>query len=225
MTPKILVRGLVLIVSMTLFGFLLKATDFGAAMDTAWVDAQIRGQGGVGMVLFVAVAAAFTGAGLPRQMVGFLAGYAFGFMTGVGLALLGTVLGCIGAFAYSRMMGRKAIVARFPNRIRKIDDFLRGNPFSMTLLIRLLPLGSNLLTNLAAGVSAVGAVPFFAASAIGYIPQTIIFSLAGSGVNLDPSFRLGLSVVLLIVSAFFGVALFRKYRRGRSFDEELSQTL
>jgi len=225
MRPVVMLRGLILIASLVALGYLLKTSELGASIDAAWIDADIRGRGIVGQALFVAVAALFTGAGMPRQIICFLAGYAFGFIEGSVLALLGTVFGCIAAFSYARLLGRDFVGARFPGRVRRIDGFLAGNPFSMTLLIRLLPIGSNLVTNLAAGVSGVGAAAFFAGSAIGYLPQTVIFALIGSGIAVDPELRIGVSVVLFIVSGMLGVALYRRYRHGKSFDETVEREL
>ena len=223
--PKFLLRGLLLIASLAALGFLIKTTALGDFLDKTWIDSEVRGKGLAGSILFVAAGAAFTGVGLPRQVLSFLGGYAFGFMAGTALALLSTVGGCVGAFYYARFLGRQPVLARFPGRIRKIDAFLSDNPLSMTLLIRLLPVGSNLVVNLGAGVSGIGAAAFLAGSAIGYPPQTMVFTLLGSGINVEPSLRISLSVVLFVVSALLGVSLYRKYRRGRSFDEELDQAL
>ena len=225
MNPKFLLRGLLLMTSLAALGFLFKTTALGDFLDTAWVDSEVRGKGLAGSILFVAAGAAFTGVGLPRQILSFLGGYAFGFIAGTGLALLSTVAGCVGAFYYARFLGRQPVLAKFPRRIGKIDDFLSDNPLSMTLLIRLLPVGSNLVVNLAAGVSGIGAASFLAGSAIGYLPQTIVFALVGSGINVEPSFRISLSVVLFVASSVLGVSLYRKYRRGKSLDEELDRVL
>ncbi len=221
MTPKIVLRGLLWIASLVLVGYALQASGLGSSLDKAWIDSDIRGRGFAGEMLFLLVGLAFTAVGLPRQMIGFLAGYAFGFAEGTALALLATVAGCIAAFYYARALGRDFVVGRFPNRVRRIDDFLHDNPLSMTLLIRLLPVGSNLVTNLAAGVSSVAGPPFFIGSAIGYLPQTVVFALVGSGIAVDPELRIAVSVVLFIASGFLGVSLYRKYRHGKSFDSRL----
>lgn len=225
MTPRIVFRGLAWIASLVLVGYALQASGLGSSIDKAWIDSDIRGQGFAGEMLFLAVGLAFTAVGLPRQVICFLAGYAFGFAEGTVLALLATVLGCIVAFYYARALGRDFVVARFPGRVRSIDNFLHENPLSMTLLIRLLPLGSNLVTNLAAGVSSVRGPSFFIGSAIGYLPQTLVFALAGSGISVDPEFRIAISVVLFVVSGFLGVSLYRKYRHGKSFDVKIEDQL
>ncbi len=222
---KVYIRGLVLIASLVAIGFLFEATRLGTAFDRAWIDSEIRGQGMVGQMLFLAAAAVFTGFGLPRHVVGFLAGYAFGFVTGTVLTLVATLTGCVMAFHYARFLGRELVASRFPARIRGIDGFLRQNPFSMTLLIRLLPVGSNLAVNLAAGVSSVRPLPFLAGSAAGYIPQAVVFSLAGSGLTLEPGPRIGLSVVLFVVSGAIGIHLYRKHRHGKTFDEAVDRQL
>ncbi len=225
MTPRVLVRGLVLITTLVAAGYLLKSVELGTLMDPAWIDVDVRGGGVAGEILFIAAGALFTGLGLPRQVIAFLGGYAFGFAAGTALALIATVIGCIAAFYYARFLGRDLVSARFPAKVRKIDDFLRDNPLSMTLLIRLLPVGSNLATNLAAGVSRVGAVPFVAGSAAGHLPQTLVFALVGSGISIDPVFRISLSVVLFLLSGLIGVHLYRRYRRGRTLDDAIERQL
>ena len=225
MNPKVLVRGLMLIGSLAAFGLVFEATGLSTDLDRAWIDSEVRGRGLAGEALFVGTAALFVAAGLPRQLVSFLGGYAFGFVAGTGLALVASSAGCVATFSYSRLFGRDLVAARLPARIMKLDEFLRHNPFSMTLLIRLLPVGSNLITNLAAGVSSVNAAPFLAGSALGYLPQTAVFALVGSGINLDPAFRITLGVVLFVVSGVLGVSLYRKYRHGKSLDEAIDRAV
>ena len=203
-------RGLVLIASFAVIGYLVKISGLTGLFDETWIDTQIRGHGISGEVLFLAIGALLTAVGVPRQAVCFLGGYAFGFISGTALSLVASLLGCVLAFYYARLLGRSFVKERFPERIRHVDDFLRANPFSMTLLVRLLPVGSNLITNLAAGVSGVQALPFLIGSVIGYVPQTAIFTLLGSGIHFDPMTRIVASAALFIVSGMFGVYLFRR---------------
>ena len=93
----------------------------------------------------------------------------------------------------------------------------------MTLLIRLLPVGSNLATNLIAGVSSAGGIAFIGGSTVGYIPQTVVFALLGSGINLDPEIRISLSVALFFVSATLGVYLYRRYKRGKGLNGDINR--
>ncbi len=225
MNAKVLLRSAALFVSLVLVVGLMKATDVTAIFDEAWIDANVRGQGASGWLVFIAGGMAFTAVGLPRQLVGFLGGYAFGLAAGTGLALVAVTLGCIAAFHYARFLGRDFVAHRFPSKVKRIDRFLSENPLTMTLLIRFLPLGSNLATNLATGVSSVRAAPFFAGSFIGYLPQTLVFALVGSGVSIDPWFRIGLGAVLFAASGIMGVYLYRRHRHGLSFDDDVDRQL
>lgn len=219
--PRVLIQGLLLILSLVALGYLLEAVGLGKLLDTAWIDNEIKGHGYHGALLFLAVGSLATGVGLPRQLVSFLAGYAFGFGWGLALALTTSALGCIGAFFYARWFGRSLVQAHFGRRIKRFNDFVSGHVFSMTLLIRLLPVGSNLATNLAAGVTRIAALPFFLGSALGYVPQSAVFALAGSGINLNPVMRIGLAAALFLISALIGAYLYRHFRHGRSLDREI----
>ena len=225
MNTSYMLRTLVFFVLLVLVGFVLKFTELGAIFDEAWIDTYVRGQKQRGYLIFIIMGLVFTALGLPRQIISFLAGYAFGFAQGVGLALIATLLGCIGAFYFARFIGRKFVVQKFKEKVHRIDVFLNQNPFAMTLLIRFLPLGSNLASNLAAGVSGVRGFPFFMGSLIGYLPQTIVFALVGSGIGVEPIFRISLGASLFIFSGILGIYLFRRYRRGMTFDDEIERAL
>ena len=97
---------------------------------------------------------------------------------------------------------------------------LAGSPFGATLALRLLPVGNNLALNLLAGMAAISLVPFLAASAIGYLPQTLVFALLGKGIRVDGAWQMGLAVGLFVLSAAIGFALLRRHRAGRAIDEE-----
>ena len=214
MTWRVLLKGLAMLASLALLGFLASHFQFGELLSQHWIDNEVRGKGWSGDLLFLAVGTLATALSVPRQVIAFLGGYGFGFVAGTALATLATLLGCVLGFFYARWLGRGLVQARFPGRIRKLDAFLHQHPFSMTLVIRLLPVGHNASTNLLAGVSSVRALPFFAGSVLGYLPQNLVFALAGSGVNLDQALRLTLAVALFVISSLLGIGLYRRYRQN-----------
>ncbi len=223
--PRIFLKGLVFIALLVGIAYLFEVTELGSLLDKDWIDTQVRGQGVSGDLLFVAVGAMITAVTLPRQAVSFLGGYAFGFGLGTLLSVLATTCGCVIDFFFARWFGRDLITARFANKIRRIDDFIHENTFGMTLLIRLLPVGNNTLTSLAAGVSSVRAVPFILGSGLGYVPQTVVFALIGSGIGIDQTVRIGLGVALFLISGVLGVYLYRRFRHGRHLDAELEAAM
>ena len=218
---RLLVKGLIVMISLAVLGWGLKASGLGDMLDTHWVDSEVRGHGLSGEMIFLAIGSVVVAVGLPRQAVCFLAGYAFGLGGGILLSSLASMVGCILCFLYARLLGRDLVMHKFAARVRRIDDFLHDNPMTMAVLIRFLPVGSNLLTNLLAGVSSVRPLPFFVGSLLGYMPQTIVFVLLGSGFQVDPGLRVSLSVALFVASAVLGVFLYKRLRHGHSFDAEI----
>lgn len=212
MTGYPLAKGLLWIVVLVLLGVLVQQLGLDERLNPAWIDAQIRGQGLLGQALFLLVGMLVTALGLPRQVVGFLAGYGFGIWLGAALALLATLGGCLLTFYYARGFGRRWVARRFPQRVRRLDRFVGRHPLRSVLMLRLLPVGSNLATNLGAGVSSIRGGAFLLGSALGYLPQTLVFALIGSGIGFDPLWRIGGGTLLFLLSALLGISLYRRYR-------------
>lgn len=192
---------------------LARATPLSHMLEPQWVDAHIKALGAGGALVFVGLAAAFTGLGGPRQLASFLGGYAYGVVGGTLLALLATCLGCLCAFGYARLMGRGLVQRRLGKRLRKLDDVFSRNPLSTTLMLRFLPFTNNLVTNLAAGVSNVGLGWFLLGSAAGYVPQTLLFALLGSGIKVGRTWQVILSIALFLISLILAYLLLQKHRR------------
>ena len=214
MRDQVLLRGLLGIGLLVLLGFALQTLQTGVLLDAAWIDARVRGQGLRGEWLFLLAATLFTALGLPRQAVGFFAGYAFGLALGGLLALAASLGGALLAFYTARWLGRDLVRRWFSRRAHGLDGFVGRHPLRTILLLRLLPLGSNLATNLAAGLSRMGAAPFAAGTALGYLPQTLVFALIGSGIAVDPLWRIGGGTLLFLLSGLLGLSLWQRYRRA-----------
>lgn len=223
--PRILLRGLVLLASLAALGWTAQWMVDAHLLSAQWIDAEVAGHGAAGYAIFVGVGALATALGFPRQVVAFLGGYAFGSIVGTEVALVATILGCIGTFLYARGFARSLLARRLAGRVRQFDEFVGLHPFQMTMIVRLLPIGSNVLTNLIAGMSRVRPLPFLAGSAIGYLPQTLAFALAGSGVAIAPLFELVLGAALFVASAVLGIALYRRHRHGTALEEAIDDAL
>jgi uncharacterized membrane protein YdjX (TVP38/TMEM64 family) len=194
----------------------------GAAPGTDWVDAFVRDDGLRGEAVFVLAGAVATAAGVPRQAVAFLGGYGYGTVLGLVLAMLAQLLGCAASYLWARAVARgwaeRRLAGRFGHRLRPVRDTLAGSPFGATLALRLLPVGSNLALNLLAGMAGIALGPFLAASAIGYLPQTLVFALLGKGIRVDGAWQMVLAALLLLVSVGLGLLLLRRHRAGRALD-------
>ncbi|MDH5287959.1 MAG: VTT domain-containing protein, partial [Betaproteobacteria bacterium] len=194
-------------------------------LSERWVDDEVAGHGWRGYAAFIAVGTLATALGFPRQVIAFLGGYAFGVLLGTELALAGTVIGCAATFVFARVVVGPSLRERLARRVGRLDEFLGAAPFQMSLVIRLLPVGSNVLTNVFAGIARVRFAPFASGSAVGYLPQTVAFALAGSGVQLGRLLNVGLAGILLVVSALLGIRLYRQHRHGAALEAEIDNSL
>lgn len=215
---KPLLKGLTMLA--VFGGLILLARSLGLEghlTDRQWLLGQVQGHGAAGVLFFLGLTALSTGLGVPRQLTALLGGYAFGWFWGTLLATLGTAIGCATDFTVARYLGRDFVLARFAKRAAKLDAFLRTGPFRTSLAIRLLPVGHNLLTSVAAGVTSIPALPFILGSAVGYMPQNLVFAIFGGGVGAESGpgrmLSIGVSVALLAASAWLGVSVYRAYKR------------
>ncbi|WFS61290.1 VTT domain-containing protein [Pseudodesulfovibrio thermohalotolerans] len=223
---KSLAKGLIMLAALGGAVYISRAVGLGDMLsDTKWFNDHVLGSGPLSVVIFLAVGTAFTAVGLPRQLVGFLGGFAFGAIGGTLLSTLGAGLGCAAAALYARMGGRDLVERKLGPRVHKINRFLQHEPFNTALAIRLFPLGSNLITNLAAGVSSIPLMPFVLGSTLGYIPQNFIFALFGAGMNRESAtgvaLSVGMSIVLFVVSGWLGIRVYRRYRRQAGVPEDM----
>jgi len=166
-----------------------------------------------GALILFGAGAALTAFGIPRQALAFAAGYAFGAWRGGVLAMAAQMVGCCADFWWARVIARDWAQRHLRGRLARLDQALNARPFMATLTLRLLPVGNNLLLNLMAGVCGLRTVRFLLATFIGYLPQTAVFALAGSGVQVDRAVQLGVAAGLFATSAALGAVLLGRSSR------------
>ena len=193
---------------------LLGLVGAGLALRGLGLNARIAAAGENGPLAYLALGTLACAVGVPRQVVAYGGGLAFGFWPGAALAMVAEALGCAADFFWARLLARRWaerwLQRRGAGRLGQLDRFLTARAFTATLTLRLLPVGSNIVLNLLAGVSGVAAGPFLAASVLGYIPQTAVFALLGGGVRVSEGVQVGLAVALFAISTGLGVLLLRR---------------
>ncbi len=167
------------------------------------------GSGATDAAWFVLLGALASAVGIPRQIVAFAGGYVWGFWAGTTLSLIAQILGAAADLFWARIIARDWVQARLRGRVQKLDRLLSRRPFAATLALRFMPIGNNLLLNLLAGVSAVPAFGFLAGSLVGFVPQTVIFALIGSGSRVARGTEIALGAALFVVSFVLGVIMLR----------------
>lgn len=152
--------------------------------------------------------------GLPRQIAALSAGFLFGAGYGMVLATMSAVLGCILTLMLARQLLTRLVQRHYPKPLAKISHFFSHNTFLKALIIRLLPAGSNFLTNVLAGTARTPVRPYILGSALGFIPQMTIFSLMGSGLQVGGQQQLVISVILLAIALLLTGYLYRITRNN-----------
>ena len=166
----------------------------------------------------------YTALGGPRQVLAFSCGFLFGGWQG---ALIGTLLTGIGAMVTMfavHQLGFEWVRQKHAQKIELIRAVLAEDTWIWMCVIRLIPVGSNLLTNVAAALSGLNPLAVLFGSMLGYLPQMALFSFAGSGIALHDSSQIWMSLVMLVLSTGLGLYLYhhgfkqrlRRFRQDHS---------
>ncbi|NQZ22456.1 MAG: VTT domain-containing protein [Colwellia sp.] len=174
-----------------------------------WLQGFIP-QNTLGFFIALAILSLLTGIGLPRQVAAFSGGYVFGTLYGTLLATSAATLGCLITLYIAKTFFRQRVLSTYPAKLNHVTHFFEKHTFSKALIIRLLPAGSNFLTNVLAGIANVKVAPYVTGTCIGFVPQMLIFSLLGAGVKVGEQQQIILSICLFGIALVFGYLLYSK---------------
>lgn len=178
-------------------------------LSDGW-PAQLGGAAAV--VLYALAYGACTAAFVPRPLLNLAAGALFGSQAGLVSALAGTVLGAGIAFALGRLLGQEALRPLLRGRVmRTADSQLSRHGFRSMLAIRLFPGIPFAAANYCAAISRMGYTPFLLATALGSIPNTAAYVVAGSraGSPTSPAFLVAMGFIV-VTGLVAGAVAWRK---------------
>ncbi|MFD6550023.1 TVP38/TMEM64 family protein [Streptomyces sp. NPDC058398] len=175
--------------------------------------------GAAAAVAFAVAYGLCTLAFVPRPLLNLAAGAVFGSQLGLGTALVGTVLGAGAAFGLGRILGQDALRPLLRARwLKAADGQLSRHGFRSMMVARLFPGVPFWAANYCAAVSRMGWLPFLAATALGSIPNTAAYAVAGARASSPTSPAFLIAMALITVPALVGtVVAWRKrhHLRGR----------
>ncbi|MFF8535524.1 TVP38/TMEM64 family protein [Streptomyces sp. NPDC015532] len=175
--------------------------------------------GAAAAVAFAVAYGLCTLAFVPRPLLNLAAGAVFGSQLGLGTALVGTVLGAGAAFGLGRVLGQDALRPLLRARwLKAADGQLSRHGFRSMMVARLFPGVPFWAANYCAAVSRMGWLPFLAATALGSIPNTAAYAVAGARASSPTSPAFLIAMALITVPALVGtVVAWRKrhHLRGR----------
>ncbi|WP_377267382.1 TVP38/TMEM64 family protein [Peterkaempfera sp. SMS 1(5)a] len=170
---------------------------------------------------FAALFALSTLAFVPKPLLNAAAGALFGIHQGLALAVAGTTAGALLAFGLGRGLGREALRPLLRTKVlAALDRRLTHQGFRSVLLLRIVPGVPFAAANYAAAFSGVRPLPFVLATAVGVIPGTAAYVVAGASAASPGSPAFLLSAALIAATGLLSaVSLWRRFRgRGRPSD-------
>jgi uncharacterized membrane protein YdjX (TVP38/TMEM64 family) len=175
--------------------------------------------GGAAAMVFAGAYGLCTVAFVPRPLLNLAAGALFGSPLGLTSALVGTVLGAGVAFGLGRLLGQDALRPLLRGRwLKAADGQLSRHGFRSILVARLFPGVPFWAANYCAAVSRMRWWPFLLATALGSVPNTAAYAVAGARASAPTSPAFLIAMACIAVPALAGsVVAWRKrhHLRGR----------
>ncbi|MFD3554134.1 TVP38/TMEM64 family protein [Streptomyces goshikiensis] len=170
---------------------------------------------GAAVLLFAAAYGLCTAAFVPRPLLNLAAGAVFGTQSGLVAAVGGTVLGAGIAFGLGRLLGQEALRPYLRGRwLKAADGQLSRHGFRSMLAVRIFPGVPFAAANYCAAVSRCGWVPFLLATALGTVPNTAAYVIAGASASSPGSPAFLASFGFITVSGVVAAAVaWRKRHR------------
>ncbi|MGC0209491.1 TVP38/TMEM64 family protein [Streptomyces levis] len=171
--------------------------------------------GAAAALVFAVAYGVCTVAFVPRPLLNLAGGALFGSQVGLGVALAGTVLGAGIAFCLGRALGQEALRPLLRGRwLKAADGQLSRHGFRSMLAVRLFPGVPFWAANYCASVSRMGLLPFLLATALGSIPNTAAYVVAGARASTptSPAFLIALACIALPALAGVVVAWRKRHR-------------
>ncbi|MGW5477792.1 TVP38/TMEM64 family protein [Streptomyces sp. NPDC004008] len=158
---------------------------------------------------------------VPRPLLNLAAGALFGSELGTGAALAGTVLGAAMAFGLGRVLGQDALRPLLRGRwLKAADGQLSRHGFRSMMAARLFPGVPFWAANYCAAVSRMRWAPFLIATALGSVPNTAAYVVAGARASRPTSPAFLIAMALIAVPTVAGAVMaWRKRHHLRTAPE------
>lgn len=204
-------KAVVLILMISAASLMAWRLGFFALRDPQRLDAAIRrARETRGIVpLFIGAYALVATFGLPAFALTLAGGAMFGLRLGSALNWSGAVLGACGSYGLARLLGRDAVHGLLGKWGDRLDALGVRSGFATIFRLRLIPVVPFNVLNLASGLAGVSFPAYAAATALGIIPGTVIYTyfadslVAGAaGASRQAFIRLGVAAALLISLSF-----------------------
>lgn len=150
----------------------------------AAIDALVRDHAVAAVLAYIGIYIVTVGLSLPgATFLTLTGGFLFGVWIGAAASTIGATIGATIVFLVARSALGEPLLARAGPRVADLARGFREDAFSYLLFLRLVPAFPFFLVNLVPAFAGVRLAPFVAATAIGVVPASIVYALAGTGLD------------------------------------------
>jgi uncharacterized membrane protein YdjX (TVP38/TMEM64 family) len=118
-----------------------------------------------------------------------LGGFLFGVIPTLVYGIMGATLGATTAFLTTRYLFGKSMQTRYHEKLQSFNDKLEQNSIRYLLFVRIVPIFPFFLINILAGLTLIPLSTFVWTTAVGIIPNLIIYACIGRELTTLNSFR------------------------------------
>ena len=150
----------------------------------AEIDAFVTAHGTLAVLAYLGLYIGTVALSLPgATILTVIGGFLFGLMLGGTVAVIGATIGATVIFLVARTALGEPLLRRAGPRARLLAEGFRAAAFNYLLFLRLVPAFPFFLVNLVPAFAGVRLGPFVAATALGVIPASFVYALAGTGLD------------------------------------------
>jgi uncharacterized membrane protein YdjX (TVP38/TMEM64 family) len=150
----------------------------------AEIDAFVTAHGTLAVLAYLGLYIGTVALSLPgATILTVIGGFLFGLMLGGTVAVIGATIGATVIFLVARTALGEPLLRRAGPRARLLAEGFRADAFNYLLFLRLVPAFPFFLVNLVPAFAGVRLGPFVAATALGVIPASFVYALAGTGLD------------------------------------------
>ena len=169
-------------------------------------------------VLFILVYAGVTSVGVPALPLTVAAGVLFGAIPGTAFSWVGAILGAAIGYVIARTVGHDTVlrwIQRHRRLVGVVDD---TTDFRGMLRLRLLPVLPVGAVSFAAGLAKAPLAPYLAATAVGLLPTTIVYSYFADRLvaGISGGENNALAIVLIASALLIALSLVPRARWSRA---------
>jgi uncharacterized membrane protein YdjX (TVP38/TMEM64 family) len=150
----------------------------------ATIDSFVAEHRGAAVLSYICIYIVTVAVSVPgATILTIIGGFLFGVLTGGAAAVVGATAGATLIFLFARTALGEPLLRRAGPRAAQLAQGFRDDAFSYLLFLRLVPAFPFFLVNLVPALAGVRLAPFVAATALGVIPASFVYALAGTGLD------------------------------------------